>query len=220
MFVALAPFTKMDHTKSKLLKNLDYHYDWIDWWIKYAGWHEVFGWIWLEIFKVVCGIDIAWCSWEETFLVTTNDRLDDQDRFQVYMGHMPGGTSAKSFMHYAQSISSGKFQLFDYGSTALNTLKYGQANPPEVDLTRIDNTEVPVALFVGNEDDIADIEDSEWVKSQILDNGRGSDVLVHYEEFEAGHYSFMVGENMKYLESLLHLVSKYNPIPEAIEEIE
>jgi hypothetical protein len=81
LFVALAPTTKMDHTKSRLLKNLDFHYTWIDWWIKYRGWHEVFGWVWLEIFKVVCGIDVAWCTWGETFLVTTNDRLDDQDRF-------------------------------------------------------------------------------------------------------------------------------------------
>jgi hypothetical protein len=30
----------------------------------------------------------------------------------------------------------------------------------------------------------------------------------------------MVGENMKYLESLVHLISKYNPIPEEVEEIE
>ena len=33
LFVALAPTTKMDHTESKLLINLDRHYDWIAWWI-------------------------------------------------------------------------------------------------------------------------------------------------------------------------------------------
>lgn len=133
---------------------------------------------------------------------------------------MPGGGSAKSFLHYAQSISSEKFELFDYGSSAMNNLKYGQSSPPEVDLKKIENTKVPVAMFVGNEDDLADIEDTEWVRDQILDDGWGSDVLVHYEEFEAGHYSFMVGENMKYLESLVHLISKYNPIPEEVEAIE
>lgn len=136
------------------------------------------------------------------------------------MGHMPGGGSAKSFLHYAQSISSGKFQHFDYGSKVENRYNYGSDTPPEVDLTRIENTEVPVAMFVGNEDDLADIEDSEWVRDQIIDRGYGSDVLVHYEELEAGHSTFLVGLDMKYLESMIEVISRYNPIPDDIEEIE
>lgn len=53
-----------------------------------------------------------------------------------------------------------------------------------------------------------------------MDDGYGSDVLVHYEEMEAGHSTFLVGLNMKYLESLIKVISRYNPIPEEIEEIE
>ena len=77
---------------------------------------------------------------------------------------MPGGGSAKSFLHYAQSISSGKFALFDYGNSLENRYAYGSDTPPEVNLKRIENTEVPIAMYVGNEDDLADIEDSEWVR--------------------------------------------------------
>ena len=58
------------------------------------------------------------------------------------------------------------------------------------------------------------------MRDQILDDGYGSDVLVHYEEMEAGHSTFMVGLNMKYLESLVRVISRYNPIPDDIEEIE
>lgn len=31
LFVALAPLTKIDHTRSKLLLHLDFYYDWIAW---------------------------------------------------------------------------------------------------------------------------------------------------------------------------------------------
>jgi len=69
------------------------------------------------------------------------------------MGHIPGGGSTKSYMHYAQSISSGRFALYDYGSTA-NPGHYRQLMPPEVDLSKI---KVPVAMFAGKEDDLGDI---------------------------------------------------------------
>lgn len=69
------------------------------------------------------------------------------------MGHIPGGGSTKSYMHFAQSVSSGKFALYDYGSTA-NRNHYRQHVPPVVDLS---NIKVPVAMFAGKEDDLGDI---------------------------------------------------------------
>jgi len=44
------------------------------------------------------------------------------------MGHLPGGGSLKSYKHYAQSVSSGKFALYDYGSTE-NMKHYGKEIP-------------------------------------------------------------------------------------------
>jgi hypothetical protein len=42
----------------------------------------------------------------------------------------------------------------------------------------------------------------------------GSDIIVHYDEIEAGHSSFMVGIDMEYLDSLVKLLKEYNPISE------
>jgi hypothetical protein len=44
--------------------------------------------------------------------------------------------------------------------------------------------------------------------------------LVHYEELEAGHSTFLVGLDMRYLESMIKVIGRYNPIPDDIEEIE
>jgi hypothetical protein len=41
------------------------------------------------------------------------------------MAHVPGGVSVKNFLHHAQSISTGKFQLYDYGSSERNKKVYG-----------------------------------------------------------------------------------------------
>jgi len=35
--------------------------------------------------------------------------------------------------------------------------------------------------------------------------------LVHYQELEAGHTTFMVGKDMSYLNKVVELIEKYNP---------
>jgi hypothetical protein len=77
-----------------------------------------------------------------------------------------------------------------------------------------------VAIFVGKDDDIGDISDSRWVRDQINDNGYGSDILAHYKEYDGGHATFLVGMDMRYLEDLVEVLGKYNPIPDEIESIE
>jgi hypothetical protein len=118
--VALAPLTKIENTRSQLLIHIDNYYDWIVWYFGKSGDREAFGYWWTVIFKVVCGGDLNFCTWGEGYLVTQHPDFDDSDRFQVYMGHMPGGTSVKSILHYGQSMKAGEFQLFDYGGNAEN----------------------------------------------------------------------------------------------------
>lgn len=75
-------------------------------------------------------------------------------------------------------------------------------------------------MFVGKDDDLGDIADSEWAKFQIADQWQGEEMLVHYKEYDGGHSTFLVGLDMRYLEDLVPLLNQYNPIPDAIEEIE
>mmetsp|Transcript_15439 Transcript_15439/g.26120 ORF Transcript_15439/g.26120 Transcript_15439/m.26120 type:complete len:133 (+) Transcript_15439:1057-1455(+) len=121
------------------------------------------------------------------------------------MGHFPAGASVQSFVHFAQIINSKNMQLYDWGSTSLNTEKYGRSTPPPVDLSKI--TEIPTAMFVGTADDLGDLTDSRWARDQI---NSGGSALVFYEEVPAGHPSFMVGKNMTYVDTMIDLVNQYS----------
>ena len=79
----------------------------------------------------------------------------------------------------------------------------------QTDLIPIENiSEVPVAIFAGIEDILADTTDAEWARDRIGDN------VVHYEEIHAGHLTFMVGKDMTYFtEGVMDLLQQYHPLP-------
>lgn len=118
------------------------------------------------------------------------------------MGHFPAGVSIQCILHYAQIITSKKFMLFDWGSALLNKKHYNQDTPPEVNLGNIN---VPTAMFVGANDDLADATDAKWAYSQIPS-------MVHYEEVPGGHESFIVGKDYSFFNTVLSLMSKHNPV--------
>lgn len=66
--------------------------------------------------------------------------------------------------------------------------------------------DVPVALFVGKQDDLGNINDARWLKDQI------EDTLVFYEEFDASHASFTIGADMSFFDRVVQLVHYYNPM--------
>ena len=99
-------------------------------------------------------------------------------------------------------INSRNVQLFDWGSKKVNNQKYGQDKPPLVDYTNIKG-EVPVAMFAGTEDDLGDLTDARWARSQIE---QGGNALKHYEEVKAGHATFMIGKDMYYFKNVLKLI--------------
>lgn len=69
----------------------------------------------------------------------------------VIMGHTPAGSSTKQFLHYAQSIRSGKFRKWDYGMFK-NLKVYGSISPPKYDLGKV---KAPVALHYSHNDWLA-----------------------------------------------------------------
>lgn len=96
-----------------------------------------------------------------------------------------------------------------------NFLHYGQATPPILDLRTYKNAGVPLALFAGTTDLLADIEDTRWARDQILDGGKGKYALVHYQEVRGGHVHFIEGRDMNYLINFLKIIRKYNPVKDA-----
>jgi len=70
------------------------------------------------------------------------------------------GATAKQLLHYAQLISTGKFTQFDYYSDKENKKRYGTKKPPSINLDNIPDTKVPIAMFVGEFDPLAEEEDT------------------------------------------------------------
>ncbi|XP_033107826.1 lysosomal acid lipase/cholesteryl ester hydrolase-like [Anneissia japonica] len=87
----------------------------------------------------------------------------NQTRLPVYYTHCPAGTSVQDVLHWAQMVRAGNFQMYDYGAGG-NLKKYNQDTPP---LYSVDNMEVPVALYSGGEDWLADPTDVDDVTPRL-----------------------------------------------------
>ncbi|GFR80953.1 lipase [Elysia marginata] len=86
-----------------------------------------------------------------------------KSRSDVYLSHVPAGASALTLMQWVQGVKSGQFQHFDYGEQE-NLVKYGQKTPPLYNPRKV---KVPVAIFRGGRDWLADTSDVEWLLPQL-----------------------------------------------------
>ena len=209
LFIALAPITRLDHTTNGLLQFFAGAVSLVGHTLYTFHIYDLFGPSTTVLTKGVCGVIPSFCQLMEGFIITHDTSLDDETRFQVYMGHFPAGASVQEFWHYAQNINSHNMQLFDWGSKSLNKQKYGQETPPIVHLNTI--TDVPIAMFVGTEDDLGDVTDTRWARDTIQSGGNA---VVHYEEMKAGHASFLIGKDMTWVDRAKKLIAQYNPVHE------
>ncbi|KAK7002848.1 gastric triacylglycerol lipase-like isoform X1 [Biomphalaria glabrata] len=103
----------------------------------------------------------------------------NKTRVPVYIAHNPGGTSVRDILHWAQAINSKNFQHYDYGSAQENMIHYGQPTPPLYDPKKV---KVPVAIFRGDQDWLADPTDVKWLLPQLLVT---HDIdIPHYEHLD------------------------------------
>ncbi|ETN62985.1 lysosomal acid lipase [Anopheles darlingi] len=72
--------------------------------------------------------------------------------------------STRQLIHFGQLMQTKKFQQFDFRNYMLNTKQYGQAKPPEYNLSRV---MVPVSLFHGSKDFITSNQDAMKLKSEL-----------------------------------------------------
>ena len=101
LFVALAPVTRLQNTTSALFKYSAKAVKPIQAAFDFAHIWSVMGQGSAAATKVACGLVPSFCQLMEGFLITHDPSLDDEDRFQVYMGHFPAGASVQSIVHYA-----------------------------------------------------------------------------------------------------------------------
>ncbi len=160
---------------------------------------------WLDTgaMRLVCWSIPAICEFGDYLIADKKPSLNDEDRSVVYFGHYPSGTSLRSMVHYSQESKTGNFQYYDFGPEK-NEQVYGQKTPPIIDIANI-NTSLPVALFVGTEDEIADPKDCEWANSVAK--------FAYYKEFNIGHLGFFVAKDMSYFTvEAMNLLAKHPPV--------
>ncbi|XP_071941868.1 gastric triacylglycerol lipase-like [Antedon mediterranea] len=101
------------------------------------------------------------CNQPDTFLFCKNiifilcgydDKNLNKSRLPVYFTHCPAGTSVQDVVHWAQMVHDGNFQKYDYGKDE-NLKKYKQPKPPSYSVR---NMNVPIALYTGGQDWLAD----------------------------------------------------------------
>ena len=67
-------------------------------------------------------------------------------------------------------------------------------------------------MFASKNDLLSDLYDQRWTRDQILDGEllNESETLVYYKEYDYGHYSFMIANDMQYLTHVKQLLSTFN----------
>jgi lysosomal acid lipase/cholesteryl ester hydrolase len=157
-FYALAPMATVKHIKGPLALIAKFTGP-LEWAAKLVGIDEFEPSPWLmDLFaKYFCGTPVS-------DLVCTNllfliggpeSKQLNTTRLPVYLSHSPSGTSTRTVVHMGQMVNSGKLQAYDYGKKG-NQENYHQDKPFEYDLTEM---EVPVAIYSGGEDWLADPKD-------------------------------------------------------------
>jgi len=76
-------------------------------------------------------------------------------------------------------------------------------------------------MFVGVNDELASYKDSVWLHEE-LQNGYGNNPkpVVYYKEYDAGHYTFIVGKDMSYMDDVVELLAKYNIVSDSDKDSE
>ena len=195
IFIGLGPVANLKNCKSGLLTFAANFVDAMDAACYTLDVNEFFPYDYLEskTFGALCSSLPDLCKFGDSLIADERPDADDAQRFSVYMAHNPSGTSRKCIDHDAQIINSGIWKRYDYGDGDTNKAHYGQSSPPEIVMTGLDTP--PVAMFVGTEDELADVTDTRWMRDQLGKN------VIFYKELQMGHLSFMVGKSAEWFKT-------------------
>jgi len=193
---ALAPATAAAHMSSPLF-DLAFKLD-LDHWIELAGGYNLMPntGASAKIAAAVCALPSHWlapCKDVLQLAFGYNSSHFNSSDLNVYLSHVPAGTSIFDFGHFAQlwkvaRDGQPKFVKYDYG-TAGNMRRYGVPKPPEYQLHKIADGPTKLALYSGSIDTLADPRDVEWLVSSL-----GAPPLVWRKLDGYGHLDFVWGD--------------------------
>jgi pimeloyl-ACP methyl ester carboxylesterase len=171
-YVALAPVVSIANTNSLVMHLLAPHAEELLALADLAGTGELLRYSKLvnEIIKLECDnvrVRAVECSDFVNSMAAYTPEHMNKTRVPIIMAHVPGGTSIRGVVHFAQMIVSGIFRMFDYG-TDKNLEVYGQSTPPQYHPRDI---RVPVTLFWSDKDSLTQEDDFGWLEDELRSGG-------------------------------------------------
>jgi hypothetical protein len=185
-YFAFGPVAFVKNSHSNLIDLLDHSL--ILQWFKLRGINEFLpssNWFQTDVGIAFCSTFAKVCGDIMTQIMDGDPSLDNYERYDVLVGHFPAGTSTMNMAHWKQLLDTGRFEAFDYGTSRDNIAHYGQSYPPTFNLN---NIRVPVRLFGGASDLLADITDVEFLWKSL-----DPSVQAFYRVYNSGHLTFLNG---------------------------
>ncbi|XP_068957873.1 lipase member M-like isoform X2 [Petaurus breviceps papuanus] len=108
----------------------------------------------------------------------------NMSRANVYVAHTPAGTSVQNILHWSQSVNSGELRAYDWGSETKNLEKCNQPTPVRY---HIKDMTVPIAMWSGGQDWLADPDDVRILLTQV------TNLVYHKNIPEWAHTDFIWG---------------------------
>jgi len=200
IFMAFAPIVELKHSTNSMLQNVSKQWRQLEVAGKTFNAYELKNPAFDTLLRLFCNAFGAVCDGISSFFSDATP-WNSKER-SVVESHRPASSaSLKQLVHYGQNIQEGVFRQFDYGSDDANIQVYGTNIPPVLDIADIEW--VHIAMFVGAQDDLADITDTRSVKEKIH-------CLAFYNEYQnMDHYSFSIGLDQTYMEDVFDLLDKY-----------
>jgi pimeloyl-ACP methyl ester carboxylesterase len=190
-FLAFGPITNLTNIGSTFLKILaDYKIDIL---LSKLRIHEIFeNKNAVDRFEVItCKYIGILCTDVLNMLADANPKYDDMDRFLVFISHFPSGTSIQAVEHFGDDVRNKRFSLYN-SDVAYN-------------LDNIKN--IPIGLFVGDEDLLATVKDNRYLNAYLSKNS----VIKFYKEYEGfGHASFFLSKSNEHIQDVLDFLEKYS----------
>jgi lysosomal acid lipase/cholesteryl ester hydrolase len=202
---ALGPVATVASIKQSLLKGLAPYVSEISWVLEFLGQNQF-----LPSDTITKWLADYVCGWHYTnplcddiiFLIGGPDSHQmNTTRTPVYVAHTPSGTSVQNIQHFGQQVTNKQFIAFDWGTADLNRFHYHQPTPTVYDATTV---QVPVHLYWGDNDILADPEDVKFLIAR-LPNLKGNHGL-----YDFNHLDFIWG--------LRAAAEVYTPIIETIKK--
>ncbi|CAK9822142.1 Lipase 3 [Anthophora retusa] len=192
--ISLAPIAFLSNHRSPLLRVIVPFYGLMEWGSAYCNMHHWFARNRLQtrtfgtIFQNASDgfTKTFWLCWFSLIAGFNSDQLE-KSMLSLILRHFPAGSSAKQIIHYCQSILSGSFCKFDYGTTQ-NLKIYGSTQPPNYDLEKV---KTPIAIFYSENDFLTDPADV----NQLIDKLPNVMETKKIEYSKFNHIDYMWGRD-------------------------